>query len=468
MPMVRVHRRVMGGAAVTRSACEAASRLGVVLDDLAGPRAKPATLKLDLGRGACVLVTGPSGSGKSTLLGDIERAVIDAGGEVVKPPARLRANRCAVDVVPGADVERRMRLLGSAGLGEADAMVRPIGVLSAGQRERVKLAVAMARTERAAVRARRRGRWVALLVDELGSLLDGATGRGVARCLTRFAQRLPDARVVVATARDDVAAHLHTTTALRCASGGAIQIVEGGRQAIAREWRMEEGSLRDWAALAHLHYRPGEPRGVERVLVAREPVWGERVGVLVVSRPVLNAAWRTLAWPGLFDTGRAAADAARVNGLLRCISRVVVTPERRSSGVARGLVEAYLREPLTLCTEAVAAMGRSCPFFERAGMRAYPTPVSGRHARLADALEHAGVEPWRLATPGLAYDRAVRTAGAAFVDRELRLWARGSRATRRHADASGRSLMELAARRVGARPVAYAYRAGPQQATERA
>ncbi len=39
-------------------------------------------------------------------------------------------------------------------------------------------------------------------------------------------------------------------------------------------------------------------------------------------------------------------------------------------GHRQGMVEAYLASPDTPCTEAVAAMGPVCPFFERAGMTA--------------------------------------------------------------------------------------------------
>ncbi|HZW09544.1 MAG TPA: hypothetical protein VFF69_06555 [Phycisphaerales bacterium] len=220
------------------------------------------------------------------------------------------------------------------------------------------------------------------------------------------------------------------------------------------------GTMRDYAALAGHHYRPGAPATVARrsdgspaVLAARDGA-GRLAGVLVVSMPTLNGAWRELAWPGRFRTADKRADAARLNRELRCISRVVVHPAFRSCGVAAALVASYLGRPLTGATEAVAEMGRSCGFFGRAGMSAYPLPPSRRDARLLDALGAVGLEPWELLIeggPGAALGRHP------WLAREARLWAEAHGATRRLAGLAPAELLAYACSRVAGPPFAYAH-----------
>ncbi|MFI4898191.1 MAG: hypothetical protein ACIARR_10230 [Phycisphaerales bacterium JB059] len=177
------------------------------------------------------------------------------------------------------------------------------------------------------------------------------------------------------------------------------------------------------------------------------------VGVLVESRPTLNAAWRDLPWPGRYTRGDKQARALRLNRELRCVSRVVVDPRWRSMGVARGLVEAALASRRTPGVEAVAAMGAINPFFERAGMVPYPAPISCADARLGDALEHAGVRARDLIV-GWSADDAVRDP---LVRRELRRWAGSSRATRGLIGQSWGAIARAAGVRLATRPVCYAF-----------
>ncbi len=186
--------------------------------------------------------------------------------------------------------------------------------------------------------------------------------------------------------------------------------------------RIEPGSIADHRALAAHHYRRGRPATIERVLVSRAAGFDEPVGVLVVSRPTLNARWRALAWPGRYDGPDRRVAAARLNAELRCISRVIVHPDWRRRGIARRLVLAYLKDPLTRRTEVYVSRGRSAGFFAQAGMKPVPLTPSRRDARLLDCFAHLRSGPG----PGS------RLHG--LLERELRLWARASRATRRILD----------------------------------
>jgi GNAT superfamily N-acetyltransferase len=175
------------------------------------------------------------------------------------------------------------------------------------------------------------------------------------------------------------------------------------------------------------------PATVEVVL--RGVMGGEVAGVLVVSRPVLNAPWRARAWPGEFGAARlggmtARDQAAELNERLRCISRVVVVPVYRSRGVATALVRAYLADAETPLTEALAAMGQASPFFERAGMRAVAFPASARRARFAAVLRALHLRPWDLVLPRRALLGLRTAAQRAELVRAARVFADASSATR--------------------------------------
>ncbi len=183
---------------------------------------------------------------------------------------------------------------------------------------------------------------------------------------------------------------------------------------------ISRGTRDDLACLAHLHYRAGCPATIERVL--RAHIEGDLAGVLAVSRPTLNGPWRAEAWPGVFDAGSHKQRARAVNTLLRTISRVIVAPSCRGLGVASSLVRAYLAEPITPATEALATMGAYTPFFERAGMVRFERAPTRRDLRLVRAMHSAGVRsPHRL----------LESRCARRLDPALRSWARAGRATRR-------------------------------------
>jgi GNAT superfamily N-acetyltransferase len=93
-------------------------------------------------------------------------------------------------------------------------------------------------------------------------------------------------------------------------------------------------------------------------------------GLLVVSPPALNCRGRNVATGGRYVTpvdGRRQA-ACRLNREIECISRVIVHPLYRGLGLARRLVRHALATAETPHVEALAAMGKLHPLFERAGM----------------------------------------------------------------------------------------------------
>lgn len=237
----------------------------------------------------------------------------------------------------------------------------------------------------------------------------------------------------------------------------------------ARHLRLVQGNYEDYQQLAHHHYRAGRPATIARSSDGSQGIRSLRdradrlAGVLIVSMPTLNSSWRSLAWPGRFNTGDKSRDAQRINRELRCISRVIIDPRYRSMGLASHLVGAYLNCPMTPLTEAVAAMGRVCPFFKAAGMKAFQTPPTLRDAKWLDALASVGLEPWELLDIQRAEDALCRHP---WLLHQARQWAKGSRTTRQYmhntsttlsGPSSACKLIMLAAAHAAHRPVAYAH-----------
>jgi len=166
--------------------------------------------------GAFVLVTGASGSGKSTLL----RAVAERlrrrgrGVAVVGTAARLRyETRTVIDAMPGG-VGRALGCLAGAGLSDALLLARRVRDLSEGELARFAVARALAgvgRGDRPAV----------LVIDELGSVLDRATARGLCVSLRRAAARA-GVCVLGATAHADVIDWIDASCAID--AGGEVTL----------------------------------------------------------------------------------------------------------------------------------------------------------------------------------------------------------------------------------------------------
>lgn len=371
--------------------------------------------------GAIALLTGPSGAGKSTLLHELralEPRVIDARALARSACA---GSRRVVDLFTG-DLAAALRLLGAAGLADARVFARKASELSDGQRARLGVALAMDAlpTEAPAAPAP-----PLMVIDEFCSGLDDATARSLCITLRKWADRRRDVRIVCATARADLERWLAPDLCATISIEGACTL--RARRRVRRHADsgvvITAGTARDYARLAHLHYRSGRPATVRRVLAAR--AGRNLVGVLVTSMPTLNGSWRDRAFSGRYTCGTKRARAGRINRELRCISRVIVDPRWRGRGVGSDLIRAYLHAPETRATEAIAAMGSVCPMFERAGMRPWTLEPTLRDRRLKRALTHLGISASQL-----AHHPNTSTAWGEPALRALRIWANASGATR--------------------------------------
>jgi len=233
---------------------------------------------------------------------------------------------------------------------------------------------------------------------------------------------------------------------------------------------IQRGSRDDYTALARFHYRAADP--ARPVLTLRAIDHDTLAGVLVVTRPTLNAPWRRTAWPELFapvpsrcshlDAPPARLSnrttALTLNRHVRTIARVIIDPRYRALGIARQLVSHYLAKPLTTHTEAIAAMGRCCPFFSRAGMQEVTPRPTRRDTRLALTLRQLSLAPWELIE--LTRARSCLIASPS-LRAAIRTWALNSKSTRRHLQGTPTDLdaltpfAVLAASSLTARPLVY-------------
>jgi GNAT superfamily N-acetyltransferase len=203
--------------------------------------------------------------------------------------------------------------------------------------------------------------------------------------------------------------------------------------------RAAEGTRQDYRRLSRFHYKAGEPVTMARVLTLRQreiTVVGRYLGrraeetpaaVLVVSLPHPGCRLRDLATAGRYRDLPRRQSLQLLNREVRTISRVVVDPQWRGLGLAVRLVRQAMRETTQPYLEALAAMGRVHPFFERAGMQRYDRPPLPGHQRLLDALAALGIEPWELASPARILRRTAGEPGvSSLLERELRRFARGA------------------------------------------
>jgi len=201
-------------------------------------------------------------------------------------------------------------------------------------------------------------------------------------------------------------------------------LAERMRRQRRREITIERGTTDDLRTLAPLHYRAGPPGPVQLVLRATDGA--TLAAILAACRPTLNGPWRDKAWPGRYASTDRRENARRLNAEVRTIARVIVDRPYRGRAVARRLVRAYLDHPLTIRTEAVAAMGSCSPIFTRAGMREIAFARSGRDRRLIAELDAWGVRPRELASADVLRSVVRRPA----LVHALRVWANASGATR--------------------------------------
>ncbi len=207
---------------------------------------------------------------------------------------------------------------------------------------------------------------------------------------------------------------------------------------VVYELSLESGTMADYKRLSSFHYKSGRPGAVTSVysLVHRAPSIAGRflqrqdqttvVGVLLRCLPHLGCQLRDEATGFRYRNLTPRSSAAMINREFRTIARVVIHPQWRGLGLAVRLVKHALNDPETIYTEALAAMGRVHPFFERSGMIRYDRPPRPEHVRLEEALYRLEIDSADLASISLVRSKLekVNAADQFWIETELRRWHR--------------------------------------------
>jgi ABC-type lipoprotein export system ATPase subunit/GNAT superfamily N-acetyltransferase len=457
---------------------ETAAMFGLGVDDAHRIDIVPRTT-LDVPRPGVVFITGPSGGGKSTVLSLIAQQCREHGVNAIQfddlPPL---PDAPLVDVFD-VPIERATSLLAMAGLGDAFVMLRKPSELSDGQRYRLRLAQAMhLASEQPCV----------ILADEFGATLDRLTASIIARNVRKWTARA-GCTFICATTHDDLLEALEPDVLVYKGLGDEIRVFDAAKQQAAKTSNnvmprsldasmplaIEPGTLADYHLLAAFHYKGAKPGAVTSVLrmVHKAPTVVGRylqrrdesaiVGVLVRSLPHLACSLRDEATGQRYHGMTLKERAAMLNREIRTIARVVVHPQWRGLGLAVELVKHALAnpDPDIVYTEALAAMGRVHPFFDKAGMTRYERPPRASHARLIDAIQHLGLDPVTLALPRLVRNHfAERDAQWQLFLRELKRWHRsGARRSRsKNQEPTIDDMLAAARDQLVTLPVYYLYR----------
>lgn len=186
-------------------------------------------LSMRLWGGEIVMVTGASGSGKSLLLNALAWHVSGKKKKWNLPPEIISSahinSQSSVKIATmqspppdkspisllmklGKSMEESMRILASAGLGEAQLFVRPSKTLSSGQRYRLSLALALAKKPDL------------LLIDEFCEPLDNYAAAAVCRRLRKEVEQRGITAVVATINSDRILSELRPQHILRLLSSG--------------------------------------------------------------------------------------------------------------------------------------------------------------------------------------------------------------------------------------------------------
>ena len=386
-------------------------------------------LPVPAGPGRVILFAGPSGSGKSSLLRAAAARLDAAAVPVVRadrldPPDAPLADALA-GLLPGG-FAAASALLSKCGLAEPRLLLRTPAELSDGQRFRFRLALAAARAGRGPGDDREPG---VVVCDEFTAVLD----RTLAKAVAHNVRRLCDASGVgflLATTHADLAADLRPDATVACSlnappavtgpaagDGGESEpdplagrrvlgplFAEddlGGRVSFAGDLFLTAASRGDWPRFARWHYRShtvgvvragcllwhGSQPGDDGKTNGRH---AEPVGVALFCSAPLSLRGRNR----YFGTGArwTAANLKALNAQLVTLSRVVLHPTYRGCGLAGPFVAAACDACPFPWVEALAELGKTHPFLERAGFQridAGPPKKAGSYKQHA-ALYGAG------------------------------------------------------------------------------
>jgi ABC-type lipoprotein export system ATPase subunit/GNAT superfamily N-acetyltransferase len=321
-----------------------------------------------------VYITGDSGSGKSVLLKALEKDIREDSGLTCINIADIKPRKDLplIETV-GKSLEEALELLSRVGLNDAFLFLRTYEQLSDGQKYRYKIAKMIESQAQF---------WI---MDEFAATLDRDTAKIVAYNLQKLARQHGKA-VLAATTHTDLFEDLNPSVHIHKRFGKEITISYYPNKpakecSLIREMRIEEGTTEDWRKLAAFHYRSHKIAGPRKIFSLKR---GEELcGVIVYAYPPPTCFGRRLVLPKM--------SMKELNEKLSVISRVVVHPKYRTTGLGSKLVKETLPLVGTPYVEMPAVMAKYNPFAEKAGMQKIAEQPPPKEAvKIAETLSQLG------------------------------------------------------------------------------
>ncbi len=299
--------------------------------------------------GATLAVTGPSGAGKTLAL----NALAYAHGGLLLPELPHGDQRVLEAFPPALPGEVVLRNLARAGLADGRLWRMRTHQLSAGERQRLRIALALSTLAPGQL----------LLADEFDAHLDELTACAIAQTLRRIGVRL-----AVSTHNPATLSYLAPATLIEI-DGGARELRPPTPRDMADEIEIVPGRALDWQRFKHWHYL-GESRPGPSCAVWLARLRGRECGIVMFGYPHLYLSARAQALPERFHVaGIRTNGVSALNREVRLLQRVVVDPRLRGLGVATRLIKHGLQALDMPYVECIAQMGAFSDFLLRAGFR---------------------------------------------------------------------------------------------------
>lgn len=330
-----------------------------------------------------IYITGESGSGKSVLLKHLEKLLQPDTANIRK--MKIDPTKPIIETM-GKTVEEGLTQLCKVGLNDAFLFLRPYKQLSDGQKYRYRIAKLIETQKQY---------WI---MDEFCSTLDRDTAKIVAYNVQKLARQEGKA-ILAATTHTDLQEDLAPTIHIHKRLGKEITMKTFPNKppqncTITRHVRIRKGTTTDYHKLAEFHYRETKRLPPPRKTFAMERTdINELVGVIVYSYSPPTCIGRNKALLGKPSTFE------ELNNKLSTISRVILHPKYRTTGLGTKLVKDTLALAETPYVEAVAVMAKYNPFFEKAGMTKITTQTGDETCVEAITyLQQLGFNPHLLAS----------------------------------------------------------------------
>jgi ABC-type ATPase with predicted acetyltransferase domain len=209
MATYNISRTFQWQGTITDRVASACRMFGLTVDRLTEKHSTHAC-RVEINPGDIIYITGPSGAGKSVLLGELEKAV-PACERVSLADIDLPADKTVLDCMDG-DLLMSLQFLSVAGLNDCFCILNQPNNLSAGQKYRFRLAMAL---------AARKG---FIFADDFCCGLDRITALVISHGLHRFAKR-NGTTLILASSRDDILLELAPDAIVESPLSGPTQVI---------------------------------------------------------------------------------------------------------------------------------------------------------------------------------------------------------------------------------------------------